>query len=173
MSSRAIRKLQKLREQEQLQESEQQDESSDDEPRRPAKPKFNAFDLLNAGGDDDDNDSENDGNEHEEDEEEAKPERQPQADPEPAPTLHCAHPNAKKPLSRQQRRLLGWRLSDAPSDARWSQYTHLCSSSCFAAAVPVVHCRVAASTFTLIAITTTSSPTPLHSSLSASRCIET
>lgn len=53
MSSRAIRKLQKLREQELQQESEPQDESSDDEPVRPAKPQFNAFDLLNAGDDDD------------------------------------------------------------------------------------------------------------------------
>ncbi|KAJ5172210.1 hypothetical protein N7492_004803 [Penicillium capsulatum] len=52
MSSRAIRKLQKLREQEQL-ESDQHDGSSDDEAPRPAKPKFNAFDLLNAGNDDD------------------------------------------------------------------------------------------------------------------------
>ncbi|KAJ5575475.1 hypothetical protein N7450_009374 [Penicillium hetheringtonii] len=101
MSSRAIRKLQKLREQEQLQESEQQDESSDDEPRRPAKPKFNAFDLLNAGGDDDDNDSENDGNEHEEDEEEAKPERQPQADPEPAPTKPKSASKKKKKKAKK------------------------------------------------------------------------
>lgn len=51
MSSRAIRKLQKLREQELQQDSEQKDESSDDEPVRPAKPQFNAFDLLNAGDD--------------------------------------------------------------------------------------------------------------------------
>lgn len=51
MSSRAIRKLQKLREQEQEQEQEQHDESNDDEPAHPAKPKFNAFDLLNADND--------------------------------------------------------------------------------------------------------------------------
>lgn len=48
MSSRAVRKLQKLREQE-FQQNENEDESSEDEPvARPSKPKFNAFDLLNA-----------------------------------------------------------------------------------------------------------------------------
>ncbi|KAF9892718.1 hypothetical protein FE257_001120 [Aspergillus nanangensis] len=61
MSSRAIRKLQKLREQE-LQQAEQDDNDlSDDEPvYRPSKPKLNAFDLLNAvedGNDDDEQDS--------------------------------------------------------------------------------------------------------------------
>ncbi|KAJ5184690.1 Transcription factor 25 [Penicillium cf. griseofulvum] len=58
MSSRAIRKLQKLREQEQQRESEQQDESSEDEAPRPAKPKFNAFDLLNAEIEDEEEDEE-------------------------------------------------------------------------------------------------------------------
>jgi hypothetical protein len=52
MSSRAIRKLQKLREQQQL-EADEHDDSSDNEAPRPAKPKFNAFDLLNAGDDED------------------------------------------------------------------------------------------------------------------------
>lgn len=56
MSSRAIRKLQKLREQELEQQQENEDASSDDEPPRPTKPKFNTFDLLNAGDDDDDDD---------------------------------------------------------------------------------------------------------------------
>ncbi|KAJ5760190.1 hypothetical protein N7520_007346 [Penicillium odoratum] len=57
MSSRAIRKL--LREQE-LQKAEQLNETSDDDtPPRLSKPKFNAFDLLNAG--DDDNDDNEDG----------------------------------------------------------------------------------------------------------------
>ncbi|KAL1886147.1 hypothetical protein Plec18167_000076 [Paecilomyces lecythidis] len=58
MSTRALRKLQKQREQEAqravLQEDEEQAESSEDEvDRQPSKPKFNAFDLLNAGGDED------------------------------------------------------------------------------------------------------------------------
>lgn len=56
MSSRALRKLQKLREQEQQQASlqaEENDESSEDEPiSRHSKPKLNAFDLLNAADDD-------------------------------------------------------------------------------------------------------------------------
>ncbi|KAJ6020919.1 hypothetical protein N7540_006423 [Penicillium herquei] len=69
MSSRAIRKLQKLREKE-LQEAELQDDSSDDETPRPVKPKFNAFDLLNAGGDDDDDNDEDDDEKPEEDMEE-------------------------------------------------------------------------------------------------------
>ncbi|KAK1141204.1 hypothetical protein N8T08_009243 [Aspergillus melleus] len=58
MSSRAIRKLQKLRDQE-LQQAEQEDrDSSEDEPvARPSKPKLNAFDLLNAADDDDNDDN--------------------------------------------------------------------------------------------------------------------
>jgi hypothetical protein len=52
MSSRAIRKLQKLREQELLQA--EHDESSEDEPvSQASKPKLNAFDLLNAANDED------------------------------------------------------------------------------------------------------------------------
>ncbi|KAJ5585196.1 uncharacterized protein N7459_004996 [Penicillium hispanicum] len=58
MSSRAIRKLQKLREQELQQGSDH--ESSDDEPPLPAKPKFNAFDLLNVGNGDDDGENDED-----------------------------------------------------------------------------------------------------------------
>ncbi|KAJ5294836.1 hypothetical protein N7508_009657 [Penicillium antarcticum] len=78
MSSRAIRKLQKLRDLEQQQDSENQDESSEDEAPRPAKPKFNAFDLLNA----------EDENEDEEEEEEEQKEEEPveESKPEPAPT---------------------------------------------------------------------------------------
>ena len=61
MSSRAIRKLQKLREHELQQapsHADQIDESSEDEPvTRPPKPKFNAFDLLNAGDEDQDEDA--------------------------------------------------------------------------------------------------------------------
>ncbi|KAJ5748134.1 uncharacterized protein N7511_009830 [Penicillium nucicola] len=78
MSSRAIRKLQKLRDLEQLQDAENQDESSEDEAPRPAKPKFNAFDLLNA----------EDENEDEEEEEEEQNEEEPveETKPEPAPT---------------------------------------------------------------------------------------
>jgi hypothetical protein len=78
MSSRAIRKLQKLREQELLQQQENEDASSDDEPPRPAKPKFNAFDLLNAG----DNDSDD---EVESGEDVQEPVIQ-QPEPEPVPT---------------------------------------------------------------------------------------
>lgn len=77
MSSRAIRKLQKLREEEQHQELEHQDDSSDNEAPRPAKPKFNAFDLLNAGDDDD----------AESEEEAPEPVAQPsEPEPEPEPT---------------------------------------------------------------------------------------
>lgn len=59
MSTRALRKLQKQREQEaqrtSLQAEEEQEESSEEEiDRRPSKPKFNAFDLLNAGEENDD-----------------------------------------------------------------------------------------------------------------------
>ncbi|EKV08390.1 Nulp1-pending protein [Penicillium digitatum] len=75
MSSRAIRKLQKLREQEQQRESDLQEESSEDEAPRPAKPKFNAFDLLNAENEDE-----------EEDEEDIEEEpRAPTPEPEPTP----------------------------------------------------------------------------------------
>lgn len=66
MSSRAIRKLQKLREQEQ---QHTEDDSSEDEPvSKPAKPKLNAFDLLNAAGDDDDDEEEEEEREEEEQE---------------------------------------------------------------------------------------------------------
>ncbi|EAL88396.1 hypothetical protein KXV27_006013 [Aspergillus fumigatus] len=58
MSSRAIRKLQKLREQElqqaHLQAEQDNDESDEYEPViRPSRPKLNAFDLLNTGDDGD------------------------------------------------------------------------------------------------------------------------
>ncbi|KAL2828726.1 transcriptional repressor TCF25-domain-containing protein [Aspergillus cavernicola] len=59
MSSRAIRKLQKLREQE-LQQAEQEnhDSSEDELVSRQPKPKLNAFDLLNAADEEDDDDNE-------------------------------------------------------------------------------------------------------------------
>ncbi|KJK63649.1 Transcriptional repressor TCF25 [Aspergillus parasiticus SU-1] len=68
MSSRALRKLQKLREQELQQASlqaEENDESSEDEPvSQPSKPKLNAFDLLNAADDEEEEqESENDAHE--------------------------------------------------------------------------------------------------------------
>lgn len=55
MSSRAIRKLQRLREQESQQASAQEeDESSEEEPViQPSKPKLNAFDLLSAADEED------------------------------------------------------------------------------------------------------------------------
>ncbi|KAJ5678704.1 hypothetical protein N7462_006948 [Penicillium macrosclerotiorum] len=87
MSSRAIRKLQKLREQELLQEQEQQDESSDEEPPRPTKPKFNAFDLLNADDDDDD--------ESEDDTQEAVVQL-PQPDPAPIEPKNASKKKKKK-----------------------------------------------------------------------------
>ncbi|KAI9375409.1 transcriptional repressor TCF25-domain-containing protein [Aspergillus egyptiacus] len=54
MSSRAIRKLQKLRDQE-LQQAEQEnhDSGEDELVSRPPKPKLNAFDLLNAAEEED------------------------------------------------------------------------------------------------------------------------
>lgn len=85
MSSRAIRKL--LREQE-LQQAEQHDESSDDDTPRPTKPKFNAFDLLNAGGDDD-----NDDDEPEEESEEPAVQA---SEPEPEPTKPKSASKKKK-----------------------------------------------------------------------------
>lgn len=66
MSSRALRKLQKLREQESQQTSQKEeqgdDEGSDEESAANApKPKLNAFDLLNAADEDDGNaDDDND-----------------------------------------------------------------------------------------------------------------
>jgi hypothetical protein len=95
MSSRAIRKLQKLREQEQ-QEAEQQDESSEDEAPRPTKPKFNAFDLLNAG-DDDEEDNEDEDDKEEESRE--KPEPQP-SEPEPAPAKSKKSKKKKKKAAK-------------------------------------------------------------------------
>ena len=60
MSSRAIRKLQKLREQEQQTSEQEADGFSEDEPvARPPNSNVNAFDLLNAGAEPED-DSEND-----------------------------------------------------------------------------------------------------------------
>ncbi|KAL4975706.1 transcriptional repressor TCF25-domain-containing protein [Aspergillus desertorum] len=57
MSSRAIRKLQKLREQKQQAEQEAHESTSEDELiPRPSKPKLNAFDLLNSVNDDEDED---------------------------------------------------------------------------------------------------------------------
>ncbi|KAL4997183.1 transcriptional repressor TCF25-domain-containing protein [Aspergillus recurvatus] len=52
MSSRAIRKLQKLREQEQQAELETHESSEDELIPIPSKPKLNAFDLLNLANDD-------------------------------------------------------------------------------------------------------------------------
>ncbi|KAB8257183.1 transcriptional repressor TCF25-domain-containing protein [Aspergillus pseudonomiae] len=70
MSSRALRKLQKLREQELQQASlqaEENDDSSEDEPvSQPSKPKLNAFDLLNAADEEDDEEEqESDNDAHE------------------------------------------------------------------------------------------------------------
>ncbi|KAL4741747.1 transcriptional repressor TCF25-domain-containing protein [Aspergillus similis] len=56
MSSRAIRKLQKLREQEQQAELQAQESSEDELIAKPSKPKPNAFDLLNSADNDDDDD---------------------------------------------------------------------------------------------------------------------
>ncbi|CAG8058551.1 unnamed protein product [Penicillium olsonii] len=95
MSSRAIRKLQRLREQEQ-QSSEPKDESSEDEAPRPAKPKFNAFDLLNAGEDDEDDDPE-------EDEVTEQPYEEPavqSSEPEPVPKSKPSKKKKKKKASK-------------------------------------------------------------------------
>ncbi|KAL4921576.1 transcriptional repressor TCF25-domain-containing protein [Aspergillus aurantiobrunneus] len=55
MSSRAIRKLQKLREQELQQAGQDTQDSSEEEPvSNPPKPKLNAFDLLNAANEKED-----------------------------------------------------------------------------------------------------------------------
>ncbi|KAL4750751.1 hypothetical protein BDW72DRAFT_175204 [Aspergillus terricola var. indicus] len=56
MSSRAIRKLQKLREQEQQAELEAQESSEDELIAKPSKSKLNAFDLLNSANNDEDDD---------------------------------------------------------------------------------------------------------------------
>ncbi|KAL2864631.1 transcriptional repressor TCF25 family protein [Aspergillus lucknowensis] len=62
MSSRAIRKLQKLREQQSQQaEPEDHDSSEDELATRPTPPKVNAFDLLNATNEDDDDDQQSEG----------------------------------------------------------------------------------------------------------------
>ncbi|CAI7652372.1 unnamed protein product [Penicillium bialowiezense] len=95
MSSRAIRKLQKLREQEQ-QELDTHHDSSEDEAPRPTKPKFNAFDLLNMG-DDDEDDDENDNEEEveEEDGSQQEPAVQP-SEPSPAPKSKSSSKKKKK-----------------------------------------------------------------------------
>ncbi|KAJ5195053.1 uncharacterized protein N7498_008491 [Penicillium cinerascens] len=93
MSSRAIRKLQKLREQQQL-EPEEHDASSEDEAPRPAKPKFNAFDLLNAGDDDDDKSEE-------ETPEPVTQAPQPETEPEPEPTRPKTASKKKKKKNKK------------------------------------------------------------------------
>jgi hypothetical protein len=90
MSSRAIRKLQKLREQELLQQQENEDASSDDEPPRPAKPKFNAFDLLNAGDDDNDEEAES------EEDTQGPVIQQPEAEPAPIEPKSASKKKKKK-----------------------------------------------------------------------------
>lgn len=96
MSSRAIRKLQKLREQEQ-QESGAQDESSEDEAPRP---QFNAFDLLNAGDNDENSEDESEDKEGSEELQVTKPpqplEPAPAPAPAPAPTPKSKKSNKKK-----------------------------------------------------------------------------
>lgn len=104
MSSRAIRKLQKLRDREQLQhDSEDQDEASDEEPIRPAKPKLNAFDLLNAGDDDDEDGVD-------------KPDEEPQESvtqaPEPVP-----EPTKPKSASKKKKKKKTKPAAEQPEDA--------------------------------------------------------
>ncbi|KAL4881443.1 transcriptional repressor TCF25-domain-containing protein [Aspergillus karnatakaensis] len=92
MSSRAIRKLQKLREQELQQQTEQiHDSSEDDLVSRPPKPKLNAFDLLNAA-------EEEEGEEREaEDEQQSEVEHQPVTRPtEEAPVATSTDLGKKK-----------------------------------------------------------------------------
>lgn len=85
MSSRALRKLQKQREAElaALKAQEKQDETSDEELEiAPSRPKFNAFDLLNAAGED-----------------EEEPDESPQeaiSQPAPAPTKSASSKKKKK-----------------------------------------------------------------------------
>ncbi|KAJ6113633.1 hypothetical protein N7523_006950 [Penicillium sp. IBT 18751x] len=105
MSSRAIRKLQKLREQQQLEEDH--DDSSDNEAPRPAKPKFNAFDLLNAGDDED-----------EESEEEA-PEpitQSVQPEPEAEPSKPKSASKKKKKKAKKAKANAAPESSSKPSD---------------------------------------------------------
>ena len=94
MSSRAIRKLQKLREEEQHQELEHQDDSSDNEAPRPAKPKFNAFDLLNAG---DDDDAESEEEAPEPVAQPSEPEPEPEPEPGDSPTIVVGRPKHALP----------------------------------------------------------------------------
>ncbi|BCR83742.1 transcriptional repressor TCF25 family protein [Aspergillus chevalieri] len=98
MSSRAVRKLQRLREQE-LQQADQ-DESSEDEPvSRPTKPKLNVFDLLNAA---ENEEEEEEG--PEEDTEDVTP-QPPQPGPEPEPEPEPSKPTqASKKKNKKKRK---------------------------------------------------------------------
>lgn len=109
MSSRAVRKLQKLREQE-LQQDE--DESSEDEPvSQPAKPKLNAFDLLNAAEDED-----QDEEEPEEDTNDATPQPS-EATPAPAPAPSKPVDSNKK-KNKKKKKAAPKRTSTEPADAK-------------------------------------------------------
>ncbi|OQD69944.1 hypothetical protein PENDEC_c028G01497 [Penicillium decumbens] len=106
MSSRAIRKLQKLREQ-QHQEAEEHDESSDDDAPRPAKPKFNAFDLLNASDDKDE----------ESEEEVPEPVMQaPQPEPEPESTKPKSASKKKKKKNKKAKAAATTETPPKPSE---------------------------------------------------------
>lgn len=105
MSSRAIRKVQKLREQQQ--QDSNLDESSDDDAPRPAKPKFNVFDLLKATDNDDDDDKNNDGDEKEGHQEHEEPHKEPvvqvESEPEPEPESEPAKPQKAKKTKKKKK----------------------------------------------------------------------
>lgn len=114
MSSRAIRKLQKLREQE-LQQSSEQEDSSEDESARPAKPKFNAFDLLNAAEEEDEDEDEDAGVEVDDVKEHVT-----QAEPEPAQPRPSKSANKKKKKAKKAKP-----QSSTQSEKEHSNDTHL------------------------------------------------
>ncbi|KAI9934160.1 hypothetical protein ASPWEDRAFT_38308 [Aspergillus wentii DTO 134E9] len=100
MSSRAVRKLQKLREQELQRAEQQEDNSSDDEPvTQPSKPKLNAFDLLNAG-DDEDEDGQ-DENQEQDDNGVEEPVTQPS---EPTPAAKPVESGKKKKNNKKKKK---------------------------------------------------------------------
>lgn len=111
MSSRAVRKLQKLREQE-LQQNEDEDESSEDEPvARPSKPKFNAFDLLNAAEEEEEEAEEKEG------EDGATEEKQESSDTPVQSSQTVAAPSQPAASSKKKKNKKKKKPSTKPTDA--------------------------------------------------------
>ncbi|KAK2763887.1 hypothetical protein FQN54_009505 [Arachnomyces sp. PD_36] len=110
MSSRALRKLQKQRENEKLAAINKEDSDSDaadiQETRKPA-PKFNAFDLLNAGDEEQESDRG--------DEEDEVP-QQPETPPEPSKPVEGKRKKKKKKAKKSAAAVASKPSEDADSE---------------------------------------------------------